>query len=108
MRLFPEGGPLNARHRGGDQYDMSVPIPKDADGMTARECPNESCSPGYFKVKGGTGVSGQTHAFCPYCRDEREQNDFITDAQLEYAKALVGREAMRGLQNAFGSIFKNS
>lgn len=108
MKLFSEGGPLNVRHRGGDQYDMSVSIPNDADGMTARECFESSCSPGYFKVKGGTGLQGQATAFCPYCRGEKEPNGFITEAQLEYAKALVKREAVRGIQNALGSIFKNS
>ena len=44
--IFRQGGPLKARRTGPDNYEMSVSLPKDADGRTARECPDGSCSPG--------------------------------------------------------------
>lgn len=49
--LFREGGPLNTRKTGADEYRMSITLPTDARGHVARECPSESCAPGYFKVR---------------------------------------------------------
>lgn len=78
---------------------MTVTIPKDADGRTARECPAHECSPGYFKVKMGTGITGgQQVAYCPYCRHEAVPNEFSTKDQLRYAKDLMLREAEKGVQ----------
>lgn len=99
-KLFKEGGPHNIRRIGPEQYSMSVSLPSDEDGRTARECPDDECSPGYFKVKDGTGVTGgQETAFCPYCRNEADPNDFFTKEQLRYAKDLVSREAHEGIEN---------
>jgi hypothetical protein len=99
-RLFRPGGPLNIRDVGRDQYRATINPPKDADGRIARECPDASCSPGYFKVKSGTGITGgQASAFCPYCRHEAEPNDFATKEQQRYARDLVMREARRGVDN---------
>jgi len=100
--IFREGGPLKTRRTGHDRYEMSVSLPKDADGRTARECPDEDCSPGYFKVTGGTGLKDQTVAYCPYCQKAAEPSDFHTKEQIRYAKALVEREAMVGIQSALG------
>lgn len=98
-KIFKEGGPHNIQRTGSDEYTMNVSIPKDADGRTARECPNEECSPGYFKVKGGTGITdGQEVAYCPYCRHEDEPNGFTTEEQIRYAKDLVLREAHEGIE----------
>src|SRR3990172_308942 len=103
-KLFREGGPHNIRRTGPDQYSMNVSLPKDDDGRTARECPNEECSPGYFKVKGGTGITeGQEVAYCPYCRKEAEPSDFTTKEQLRYAKDLALREAHEGIENMLKS-----
>src|SRR6266403_4335722 len=98
--ILREGGPLNAKRTGSDQFEMSVSLPKDPDGRTARECPNADCSPGYFKVTGGTGLKGQTVAYCPYCQNAAEPSDFHTKEQIRYAKALVEREAMVGMDRA--------
>src|SRR5436190_15855739 len=98
--IFREGGPLKTKRTGHDRYEMSVSLPKDADGRTARECPDEGCSPGYFKVTGGTGLKGQTVAYCPYCQRAAEPSDFHTKEQIRYAKALVEREAMVGIDRA--------
>jgi len=98
--LFRQGGELNAKKTGQDQYSMSVSIPKDSDGRIARECPNSDCSPGYFKVTPGTGVTGQNVAYCPYCRKIAEPSDFHTKEQTRYAKDMVIREAKDGVQRA--------
>lgn len=105
--IFREGGPHKVRRIGRDQYEMRISIPTDSDGMTGHECPNAECSPGYFKVKPGTGITdGQTSAFCPYCRHNGEPSDFSTSAQVKYAEALAMAEVSKGVdrmvQSALG------
>jgi hypothetical protein len=98
MSLFKEGGEHSIQDIGNDQYSMSISIPTDEDGRMARECPNVDCSPGYFKVTPGTGITGgQNLAYCPYCKHEAEPNDFATQEQIRYAKDLVIREAHKGV-----------
>jgi len=88
--LFKEGGANSVKRTGPDEYTMSISIPSDEDGRRARECPNDNCSPGYFKVKGVTGITeDQETAFCPYGRHEEEPSDFITKEQIRYAEDLV-------------------
>jgi hypothetical protein len=105
--LFREGGPMNVKKIGPDRYSMAVTLPTDAQGRAGRECPNADCSPAYFKVKPGTGITGgQTVAYCPYCRTAKEPSDFHTKEQVRYAKDLAVREATAGvngmLRNALG------
>jgi hypothetical protein len=96
--LFKEGGPHRIRKTGPDEYSMSIEIPMDTDGLVGRKCPEESCSPGYFKVKPGTGITdGQEEAFCPYCRNSDSAGKFLTKAQLQYAKDLMFREVHKGI-----------
>lgn len=98
-RLIPQGGPLRVRHTGRDHYSMSIDLPKDAEGRCARECPDPQCSPGYFKVKLGTGIVGdQQHAYCPYCRHIAAPADYTTREQRRYAKDLAMREVHKGLE----------
>lgn len=98
--LFKEGGNHKVRRTGSNEYTMSIQIPTDSDGLIGRECPDSSCSPGYFKVKLGTGVTeGQLEAFCPYCRHTNEPRAFMTKAQIEYAQNIVQREAEKGFSN---------
>jgi hypothetical protein len=105
-RLFREGGPHNVKHLGNDQYQMSLAIPKDADGRIARECPNRSCSPAYFKVTPGTGiVDGHAVAYCPYCKHEAEPSDFTTREQIRYAKDIALREAQGGIDDMIKEVF---
>lgn len=97
-RLFREGGPHNIKSLGNDQYQMSITMPKDEDGRVARECQNSLCSPGYFKVTPGTGLTGeQDVVYCPYCRYEAESSDFTTQEQIRYAKDVALREAQSGI-----------
>ena len=98
--LFRTGGPYNIKRESGDNYIMSLPLPTDEQGMVARECPEPDCAPGYFKIRPGTGVAdpGCDRCYCPYCRSEGEQGNFLTHAQRNYAKSVVAREARSGVQ----------
>lgn len=104
--ILRPGGPLNFRNTGGDTYEASISIPLDDAGRVARECPNEGCAPGYFKVKLGTGLSDQPSMFCPYCRSEASPDKFHTQEQGRYAKDLLLNSVSAGfdemLRNAFG------
>lgn len=105
--LFRRGGPHNIRKTGRDEYTMQIKLPTDAGGMTARECTNAACSPGAFKIKDGTGLTGeQPEAFCPYCRAGADPQDFATREQLRYAEDIAMSEAHDGvermLKDAFG------
>jgi len=101
--IFREGGPYSVRRKTGDQFAFNISIPTDEHGRIARQCPSDICSPGYFKVKSGTGITGgQEVAFCPYCRHSAEPGEFKTEEQLRYAKDVVLREAHKGIQDMFG------
>jgi len=107
MGLFKEGGEHQIQNLGNDKYNLTISIPENDDGRMARECPSSECSPGYFKVTLGTGITeNHTLAYCPYCRHEAEPNDFATQEQIRYAKEMALREAHKGVQdmvrNAFG------
>jgi hypothetical protein len=76
---------------------MQISIPAGQGGYVARECTVETCIPGYFKVKPGTGiVGGQEIAYCPYCRTSASPSDFLTDEQQRYAKDLALEQVMAG------------
>lgn len=101
MSIFQEGGSLRGRRIGPDRYEFEIEIPPDEDGMIGRECPNQACSPAYFKVKPGTGITeGHAIAYCPYCRHEDPPSAFFTKAQQEYALRLVENEAIKGINRA--------
>lgn len=98
-KLFNEGGPHSIRKIGRDEYAMSVFLPTDDDGRRAHECPDESCSPGYFKVMPGTGITEkQESIFCPYCRKEEAPDKFFTKEQIRFAKDIAIREAHDGIE----------
>src|SRR6266436_6790515 len=96
--IFREGGPYNVKYTGPHTSRASVPIPADSDGLVGRECTDEKCSPGYFKIKPGTGITeGQAEAYCPYCRQAATPSDFLTRAQRAYAVKVMGNEARPGV-----------
>lgn len=101
-KIFKEGGPHKVKKVGPGQYEMNISMLPDEDGRVARKCPDDSCSPGYFKVKSGTGITeNQTEVFCPYCRFSDEPSNFTTEEQLRYAKDLVTKEAHKGINRMF-------
>lgn len=100
--FFRTGGQYDIRKSGQDQYTFSIPIDPDSDGRIARSCPDDNCSPGYFKVRFGTGImEEQEVAYCPYCRSEEPPSDFMTPEQLRYSKEVMMREAHEGVQRMF-------
>lgn len=102
--LLKEGGKHKVKKTGQNEYTMSITLPKDARGYLARACPDEQCSPGYFKVKPGTGViAEQDIAYCPYCLNESEPDDFTTEEQLRYAQDLAMNEMHDGIEQLFKS-----
>ncbi len=99
--LFNEGGPHEIRRTGQHTYKMNIVLPKDADGRTARACPSNTCSPGYFKIKTGTGITGdQPLAYRSYCGRAAEPNGFTTEGQMKYAREVMMREAHPGISRA--------
>jgi hypothetical protein len=99
--LFTSGGPHNIRKTGRDEYTFSISVPPDEDGMLGRECPDDGCCPGYFKVRPGTGITdGQIEAFCPYCRRTAEPSGFLTQAQIDYGKRILERETVKGIDRS--------
>ena len=83
-------------------------MPPDKRGLVGRECPAAACSPGYFKVKPGTGITGdRSEAYCPYCRAAANPDDFHTRDQRRYAVDVLAEEAAKGavrmLRETFGT-----
>jgi len=101
MSLFREGGPHRIKRVGHEKYEMSITLPADEDGRTARACPEPECAPGFFKVRCGTGLTGQAEAFCPYCRHATEPNGFMTQRQKKYATDVLEREAATAIEQMF-------
>lgn len=102
--LFRNGGPYKVKKVGDEKYSMSITLPTDEHGRMARECLNENCSPGYFKVKNGTGITeGHERAYCPYCGNPGEPNDFSTKEQIRYAKDIVMSEAEQAIGDMISS-----
>jgi len=97
--FFHEGGPYKIRRTGPETYTFNIGLPIDSDGLIGRECPSSECSPAYFKIRLGTGVTGAYKvAYCPYCRTSADPANFHTKAQLEYGKQIVAREAALGAE----------
>ena len=72
-----------------NKIQIRVPIPKDSDGFTGRECPNKDCL-GYFKVQFGTGLKGEDlPCHCPYCGHVGPHNTFFTPEQIEYGQSVA-------------------
>ena len=96
--LFEEGGPYKIKKTGPDQHTFQIPFETDENGRVARECPNPDCSPGYFKVKYGTGIlEADLDMSCPYCRTRCNPSEFMTKEQLRYGEEILTREAMKGM-----------
>lgn len=81
---------------------VSVQISPDENGYLGRECPEKSCE-GYFKIKPGTGLTGQDlPCVCPYCGHKGPHDSFWTKAQIEYLHSV----ALRRISNAIHKDLK--
>jgi len=97
--LFQTGGPFKIQKTGVTKHIFEIPLQSDQSGRIARECKNPECSPAYFKVKNGTGITEkQEIVFCPYCRREAEPGDFFTQEQIRFGKEIVLGEVHKGIQ----------
>ncbi|MBB5349965.1 hypothetical protein HNR46_000186 [Haloferula luteola] len=86
----------------GSQFSIS--LPPDEEGFIGRECPVAECE-GYFKVQPGTGLKGENlPCHCPYCGQGTDSNNFLTKAQVEYAKSVVMREVTGALLKDLKSL----
>lgn len=80
----------NLRRMDG-QHTLCITLPKDENGFIGRECPQSNCL-GYFKVKPGTGLSGDDlDCHCPYCGHTEKYDSFHTSEQIEYARSMTRR-----------------
>ncbi len=68
-----------------EDFDVSVNIPVDGEGMLGREC--LECKE-YFKIKPGTGLH-TTYCHCPYCDYEGKGDTFWTPDQMAYAQSIA-------------------
>ena len=76
---------------------FSISIPEDENGLIGRECPESTCE-SYFKIQLGTGLKGEDlPCHCPYCGHSAGQDEFFTEAQIEYAKSVVLNEVSGAL-----------
>jgi hypothetical protein len=76
---------------------VSIPIPRDEEGFTGRECPATECQ-GYFKVRFGTGLKGQgLPCHCPYCGHTAAHDHCSTKDQIAYAKSAAIRKVTDAL-----------
>ena len=104
--LFREGGPFDIRRIRPDEHSLSIPIPAGDCGRIARACPSATCSPGYFRVKPGTGLlEGVEQSYCPYCRYATSPEEFATEEQIRYAKDVAMREAEKGVDQLVKDTF---
>lgn len=104
--LFKTGGPHRIRKTGHDTYTMYIKIPNDPDGYRDRECLDASCSPGYFKIKGDTGITeNHTKAYCPYCKKSGDPDEFSTKEQSRYAQDIAMCEAYKGIDSLVKDTF---
>jgi hypothetical protein len=71
---------------------VAVTMPKDSDGFIGRECPEPKCE-GYFKIKLGTGMTGENlPCHCPYCGYVGPTDRFWTKDQIKYAQSVAFRK----------------
>ncbi|MBI5820322.1 MAG: hypothetical protein HZA88_15245 [Verrucomicrobia bacterium] len=92
------------RHLRNLRSKFSISFPADEEGFVGRECPKQKCE-GYFKLQPGTGLKGNnlpTH--CPYCGYTAGSNEFLTKAQITYAKSIVTREVTGALLKDLKSL----
>lgn len=91
------------RHLRNLGSQLTVSLPKDQSGYLGRECPAAECK-GYFKIVPGTGLSGVTNCYCPYCGHAADQSGFHTRDQIKYGKSLMMRQVSDALAKDLKSL----
>ena len=97
--LLRSDGSMDVERTAPGQFRATISLPLDEEGMLARECPAEECSPAYFKIDASDEDKlrdGEIH--CPYCRHADGLDQFATSDQVAYAKSLVTRNAHEGIE----------
>lgn len=89
------------RHLNRLSKGISISIPTDENGLAGRECPNQDCL-GYFKIKFGTGLKGESlPCHCPYCGHTEGHDQFWTQAQKKYVQSIMLNKITQALQKDF-------
>ncbi len=97
--IFRTGGPHGIRRTGRNTYTISTPLPVNSDGRFSRQCPESTCSPGFFNLRSGTGLTGDdcTVCVCPYCGHRDDPQAFTTKNQEKFYESIIEREARQGM-----------
>jgi len=85
--------------------ELSIELPTDEDGFLPRQCPN--CS-GKFAIHGDNYQEEHyLNLRCPYCNWIEEFDEFLTEDQFEYGKAVTENEARRMMEKEFAEAFED-
>lgn len=72
---------------------FAIPLEADRNGLLGRECPQEQCSPKYFKISvradDRAGGLSDARLTCPYCGFKDTFQSFHTRSQVDWATAMV-------------------
>lgn len=91
-----------------DTIEFSVPISGDEEGFVGRECPNDGCL-GYFKVKLGTGLTGDNlPCHCPYCGHTATHDHFWTQDQVEFVKSVARHKVQDYVLGMLQDVFRRT
>ena len=79
-------------------------LPEDQKGYVDRQCPSKQCK-SFYKAFGPDWDQkvDKKRAFCPLCRHEAPADQWATQAQREYVKAVGMREMKKRVRNALES-----
>lgn len=105
QNYFREGGPFEARRVDDGHMTFKMSIQTDAHGRIARQCPDEKCAPGYFRVfvDQSSVIShdddGEAFVFCPYCGQKNDPGAFWTQQQVQHARDVAMHEVAVAFQN---------
>lgn len=92
---------------GNDKYTGTLTLNAGVDGMVGRACSDDTCVPGYFRVKFGTGITTpQMQCYCPYCAKGAPPDSFFTPAQVDYIQASVFEELKPTVHQMLRDAFK--
>lgn len=91
------------------EFEVSVPIPRDADGFVRRECPH--CMRQFKWHDGPANEEAERHAppeaySCPLCGQPAGADSWNTAEQVELAQQLAMPQIMDKVQDELESMFR--